>query len=297
MTLGVPCHDAESTLSHVLAAVEAQTERPQRLIGVDDYSDDDTSILLQERETIELHRNHRRRGPAAARNAILEMADTDLVAIVDDDVRLAPDWLATLLATLRETDAALVAGAVTEGGDGSSARWRTLRAPHNPYEDPGEVPWVDASAVLARTDAIRSVGGWPEPSAGPESAWPAAHEALCARLRAAGETIYHESAAEATHLGSETTAAALRALWRADLDESSGVGSATDVLRRLGRHVGTCWRCAGDDLAERRWWALPITVRIPIAFALHDVRRLRTGDRFDGESGTRSADATGARSP
>lgn len=295
MTLGVPCRNAEATLSHVLAAVEAQSERPRRLVCVDDFSDDDTSILLQERDSVELHRHHRRRGPAATRNAVLEVADTEYVAIVDDDVRVGPDWLATLVAAIEDGDAALVGGTISEAGDGPAARWRDRRAPHDPYEDPGAVPWVDPGAILARTDALRAVGGWPEATgdgAGVERAWPAAHERLCARLRAAGETVSYEPAAEATHLGEESAGAALRAAWRTDLDASGGVESAGDVVRRLRRHFGTAAGYLREDVAERRWSALPISARVPVAFPLYDVRYLRGGGEPAEASG--EADVVGA---
>lgn len=282
VTLGVPCRDAAATVSHVLAAVEAQTERPQQLVCVDDFSDDDTPILLEERASTAVHRHHRRRGPAATRNAILDAAETEFVAIVDDDVTVASDWLETLLGTIEETGAAMVGGTVSESAETRAGRWRALRAPHDPYEESGSVPWVDGSAILARTEALRSVGGWPEgpPEGGfLDGEWPGAQESLCARLRAAGETVYYDADAEATHLGEETPAAALRARWRADLDETGdALDAATDVFRRFGTHLATAGGYVAEDVRARRWWALPITLRLPFAHALQDVRQFRAAD-------------------
>ncbi len=66
-------------------------------------------------------------GIAAVRNRILDIAsadlDADLVAMIDDDERPAPGWLAALVTTWEQTGAALVAGRVVPDFSGPLDPW------------------------------------------------------------------------------------------------------------------------------------------------------------------------------
>lgn len=59
-------------------------------------------------------------GVAQARNAAVQLASGDLVAWLDDDEEASPDWLASLVATRRETGAQSVFGPVRARADHDS---------------------------------------------------------------------------------------------------------------------------------------------------------------------------------
>jgi mycofactocin glycosyltransferase len=109
------------------------------------------------------------RGPAAARNAGLAAVGTPLVAFVDTDVELPDGWLAPLLPHFSDRRVALVAPRVASAPASSAiGRYETTRSPLDLGDVPGRISpgtrisYVPAAVILARTDAIRSIGGFDE---------------------------------------------------------------------------------------------------------------------------------------
>ena len=106
-------------------------------------------------------------GPAAARNAGLELVTTPLVAFVDSDVELGDDWLAPLLAHFADERVALVAPRVSTARDDTAiGKYEHLHSPLDLGPDPARVrpgtriSYVPAAAIVCRTDAIRAIGGF-----------------------------------------------------------------------------------------------------------------------------------------
>ena len=110
------------------------------------------------------------RGPAAARNAGLHAADTELVAFLDADCIVAAEWrrgLATLLAA--DPELALVAPRVRSARGGSAlARYEEAASPldlgpHGGLVGPDRrTAYVPAAALVARRDALLALGGFDE---------------------------------------------------------------------------------------------------------------------------------------
>jgi glycosyltransferase involved in cell wall biosynthesis len=94
----IPAYRASATLGRALASVRSQSLLPNRILVVDDGSEEDLAGCLGSELTgIELIRRANG-GPAAARNEGLERAGTELVAFLDaDDV-----WSDDALELLRE---------------------------------------------------------------------------------------------------------------------------------------------------------------------------------------------------
>ena len=73
------------------------------MIVVDDGSDDGTAVYLHDisdgRHIRSVRQPHV--GPAAARNAAVQIAYGELLAFIDDDCQAAPDWLAAIAAAFR----------------------------------------------------------------------------------------------------------------------------------------------------------------------------------------------------
>jgi glycosyltransferase involved in cell wall biosynthesis len=108
----LPTHNRLPVLRQVLAAYEQQ--RPLdlefELIVVDDGSEDGTTAFLESLRPQRYRLRHTRqepRGPAAARNAALTLAQGELVLITGDDIEPAPNLLAEHLAGHAGGDAGL----------------------------------------------------------------------------------------------------------------------------------------------------------------------------------------------
>jgi len=98
-TVVVPSYQRRDALARVLAAWERQQPRdlPFELVVVDDGSTDGTHELLAatrpERYSLRAVRQENR-GPAAARNRALELAQGELVLFSGDDIEPSPELLA-----------------------------------------------------------------------------------------------------------------------------------------------------------------------------------------------------------
>jgi GT2 family glycosyltransferase len=104
MTLSVavviPNWNGERWLPDCLDSVAAQTLPPSRTIVVDNGSTDGSPSLLAARPDVETVALGRNTGFAFAANRGVEVAETELVALVNTDVILDPDWLDRMVAAL-----------------------------------------------------------------------------------------------------------------------------------------------------------------------------------------------------
>lgn len=140
------------------------------------------------------------RGPGAARNAGLDRVSTPLVAFVDADVRVPDDWLTALLPHFDDERVALVAPRVaSEPGPTALARYE---AAHGPLDlgptaarvrAGSRVSYVPSAAMVCRTEAIRSIGGFDEGLRFGEDV------DLVWRLDASGQYVRYEPDAVVTH--------------------------------------------------------------------------------------------------
>jgi glycosyltransferase involved in cell wall biosynthesis len=120
-------------LERAVASVALQTLRPEaHLVGVD----------------------HRRRGGAAMKNLLAYAADTEWLAILDDDDHLYPDHLLKLLAASGDADVVYSwcdstgdsFTAYNQGWEGVDALRGSSRVSHN---------------AIVRTSLFKAVGGFP----------------------------------------------------------------------------------------------------------------------------------------
>jgi mycofactocin system glycosyltransferase len=165
VTAIVPVLDGGARLGELVAALAA--EGP--LIVVDDGSRDGSGERA-EQAGARVIRHDLPRGPAAARDAGLAAADTDLVAFLDADCEVAPGWrrgLAGLLAA--DPELALVAPRVRSAPGGSDlARYEEAGSPldlgpHASLVGPDRrISYLPAAALLGRRDALLELGGFDE---------------------------------------------------------------------------------------------------------------------------------------
>ncbi|MDQ3647594.1 MAG: glycosyltransferase [Actinomycetota bacterium] len=137
------------------------------VVVIDDGSTDETPARLAERageKRLRVVRNEHSCGVAAARNAGIAMARGAWVAFLDDDDLWAPEKLRLQLEVAVSTDASFVYTRAIEVDE----RLRPLATMYSP--DPATLPrglfskntLPTPSAVAARTDLVRRVGGFDE---------------------------------------------------------------------------------------------------------------------------------------
>ena len=243
VTIVVPAHNAQPNLAHDFVET----------IVVDDASDPPLEPMPG-RRTIRLTTN---RGPGAARNAGLAEVTTPLVAFVDTDVDLPDDWLQPLLVHFGDPGVALVAPRVAStAGATVLAEYEAARSPLDLGSEPGRVAagtrvsYVPAAALVVRTDALRSIGGFDEAMRSGEDV------DMVWRLIDAGHRCRYEPAATVFHRPRTTFSAWIR--------QRISYGRSAATLDR--RHPGTVapLRISGWSAAV---WLL-VFARRPVAAAM-----------------------------
>ncbi len=97
----IPCYNVARFIGEALESVLRQTHADTVAIVVDNGSTDGTAAVAEgygERVTVIRHAD--RRGPSAARNAALDIADGDAIAFLDGDDRWHPEKIARQVAFL-----------------------------------------------------------------------------------------------------------------------------------------------------------------------------------------------------
>jgi mycofactocin glycosyltransferase len=202
VTVVVPVRDRTDGLTRLLTALHADPGTAGcPVVVVDDGSAEPRPVA----DVVAAHggvlvRHGRARGPAAARNAGLRTARTDLVAFVDSDCVPEPGWLARLAGHLADPRVALVAPRITAlptAGDSWVARYESLRSALDMGPVPARVApltavsYVPSAAMLARRAALGD--GFDESMSVAEDV------DLVWRLAAAGWRVRYEPAARVAH--------------------------------------------------------------------------------------------------
>jgi len=165
VTVVVPVKDRTDGLARLLAALRADPGTAGcPVVVVDDGSAEPSAVgAVARAHGAGLVRHEVSRGPAAARNAGLRRARTDLVAFVDSDCVPAPGWLERLAGHLADPRVALVApriAALDAVAPGWVARYESLGSaldmgPTAARVVPlSSVSYVPSAALLARRAAL-----------------------------------------------------------------------------------------------------------------------------------------------
>ncbi|MBS1907504.1 MAG: glycosyltransferase family 2 protein [Actinobacteria bacterium] len=161
VTVIVPGRDIADFAPAALDSLRAQTEPSWRAILVDDGSRDDTGGIFEAAAAADprftVLRHAEARGLGGARNAALELVDTEYLGFLDGDDELTPTALERMTGTLAATGSDFVAGAYVR------SRWDGER-----YA-PGRVqPWVAAATdperlgttIFAHPAASANIVAW-----------------------------------------------------------------------------------------------------------------------------------------
>jgi len=178
VTVVVPAWNGERWLPGLFASLAAQTRQPAEVIVVDNGSTDATlEWLTREAPQARVLAQGRNTGFAIAANRGLLAARTELVALLNTDVVLAPDWIELTTARLEaEPGCASVACKMVRLGnetvlddcgdvlrrDGVCEQRGHGRRDDGRWDAPGEVFGACAGAALYRQSAVREAGAFDE---------------------------------------------------------------------------------------------------------------------------------------
>ena len=171
-------YDGRALLDTALPSLLAQRYLNVTITVIDNGSSDGSAAYVRERwpaiEVLELPVNV---GVAAALNRGVEVARGDLVALLNNDIELEPEWLEELVAALGEHPGAASASGkllrfydrevIDAAGDG--LRWSGAafnrgggERDEGQYDRPDEVLTACAGAALYRREALAEVGPFDE---------------------------------------------------------------------------------------------------------------------------------------
>lgn len=267
ITLGIPCYNEADTIETTLQYVAQLGTEPDRILCADDGSSDGTVDILRQLPNVDLIEHDQNLGRGEARNTILNATETPYLAMIDADIHPCSGWLSTLIEVIEETGAGAVGGDVIEVGKTNTARWRRTRMTVNDYDEAGEVTHVAGGNVLFRSHALRDVGGWPELQSTED-------KKVCFRLRDAGYSVHYTPDAVVEHVGEDTVADVLRNLWRWHFESRNEPERLSDLPLRAVHHAAKGARYCVEDIVSGRFWALPISARLPVEFLREDLERL-----------------------
>ena len=167
VVVGVPTYrrpaDLATLLPLLLAQADALTDHHGHVLVVDNDPDGSARAVVERLGDDRVSYAHEPTpGIAAVRNRILDVATddlgADLVAMIDDDERPEPGWLAALVRTWEQTGAALVAGRVVPEFGGPLDPWVAAGRFHTRHGFWPMDSWLDGFSRLGLIAADRSNG-------------------------------------------------------------------------------------------------------------------------------------------
>jgi glycosyltransferase involved in cell wall biosynthesis len=187
-------HNNAATIAEAIESVRRQTRSDWELIVVDDRSNDGTPDVAEtfDDPRVRVERQSENRGPAAARNRGIALAQAPFVCPLDSDDLWLPQYLETMALALGSNRAAAVACSDAWILDEGTGRVRKTSAvamqdPPQPLPDNPQEFLVELLrrnfiyySVAARRESILAVGGYDE------KLWVGEDWELWLRLAAAG---------------------------------------------------------------------------------------------------------------
>lgn len=238
-TVVIPTLNGAASLTETLEALAAQTVE-HAVVVVDNASTDGTVELLAERfPRVRVVRLDENVGFGRAVNRGVELVETEVVVLVNNDVVCEPEFLERLLAPLADDDVSMVAGVllqhdrpglVDSAGIELDVTLRSWDVGWN--RPPGALPAAEpvgpcGGAAAYRTEAFRAVGGFDERFF---AYWEDVDLAL--RLRLAGHRCVRAAGARALHKHGQTLGAASPAQRRLEAFGRAYVLARYRVARR-----------------------------------------------------------------
>jgi len=204
VTVIVPAYNEEAVIRDTLDALMQQTDRPERIIVVDDCSQDNTGPVARE-YGVEVLRPPRNLGSKAkAQNYALPYCATDLVLPVDADTILGADYVERIKRPFEDPRVVIAAGNVqTKVTRTVTERGRSIEYLYGfhfyrPIQNRAGAPVVCSGCCSAfRREVLVASGGFPERTIVEDFDWTATQQI-------AGNKAVYVAAAEAWAADPET---------------------------------------------------------------------------------------------
>lgn len=218
----IPTRNRARYLEVALESLSVQAGSvPHEIVVADDASDDDTPAVA-ERYGARVIRRSTQGGANAGRNAGIAQTNAPLIAFLDDDVRVSPNWVSAIVeGARRHPDAEAFGGPITARFEGPAPRSCGREKAPITSLDLGsadrEAPMVWSANLVVRRRAFERLGGFDEAIGGhvAQEDWLHGDEEdwLRALKLAGGRIVYlADAAVEHRRVGDD---ARLRALSRA----------------------------------------------------------------------------------
>ena len=227
----VPTRDRPEHLERCLASLGAAIGPDDEVVVVDSCSGGSAPAAVAAAHRVRLLRCERP-GASLARNVGWRAARHDVVAFVDDDVRVDPGWAEAIAAVAAaHPESAFFTGRLHLGAGDAAAEYPIafIDEPLAKVLDAGAVVDVGHGAnLVVRRPALEAVGGYAE-ELGPGAPWRAAEDLeLLDRLVAAGATGRYEPGVSAWHEQWRGRREKLALEW------SYGIGTGARLVRLHG---------------------------------------------------------------
>ncbi|GAJ28348.1 glycosyltransferase family 2 protein [Acidomonas methanolica] len=164
----MPVYNAAAYLTDALRSIQAQTVQDIRIIVVDDGSTDGTEELVLEARKNDpriVYLYQENAGIVAALNAGLDLCTAPFLARMDGDDISCPDRFQRELAYLSDNPGCIAVSCVAHHIDetgkrtGTSSRRKDV-ATADPFSLPADEPYLLHPMLMARLEAVKSVGGY-----------------------------------------------------------------------------------------------------------------------------------------
>lgn len=244
-------HDSAATIGAAIESVRLQTREDWELIVVDDGSRDGTAEVAGafSDPRVRVVREPENRGPGAARNRGISLAQAPVVCTLDSDDLWLPQYLEAMARALDADPAAAVACTdawVLDEATGRVRKTSALASQHPPRPLPHETQTFLVellrrnfvyNSVAARRESLLAVGGYDE------RLWIGEDWELWLRLAAAGFRFVFVPQLLAVHLkradsltsDSDRLVAGSREVYRVVAEEWTPDGELRDLALRLQR--------------------------------------------------------------
>jgi glycosyltransferase involved in cell wall biosynthesis len=204
VTVIVPAYNEEDGIRDTLDALMRQTDRPERIIVVDDCSQDNTGMVAREYGVEVLRPPHNLGSKAKAQNYALPYCATDLVLPVDADTILGEDYVERIKLPFEDPRVVIAAGNVqTKVTRTVTERGRSIEYLYGfhfyrPIQNRAGAPVVCSGCCSAfRREVLVASGGFPERTIVEDFDWTATQQI-------AGNKAVYVAAAEAWAADPET---------------------------------------------------------------------------------------------
>jgi glycosyltransferase involved in cell wall biosynthesis len=228
----IPSYNSRQTIRACLDSLKSQQTAHSYEVVVADSSDDGTGEFIREAYLwVRLVQLSRRTYPGPARNAAVDASQAEILAFVDADCEVAPDWIERIVAA-HQAGGMVVGGAVVNGTPDSytgTAEYLTEFSKYSPQQLPGDYRMLPTCNLSLRREIFDAAGRF-EPVQTGKQLFKSEDLLLCHRIKALGYPILFNPDMKVTHYNRVSLKHYLTSQW------SLGFGSA--IARRIAPMVG-----------------------------------------------------------